>query len=105
MAVELKPQADDKPVVHEIAGGWITEKADTGVPAFLRACYVLISSAAAAYLIIYMYGETSHSDRGPLVKQFNLVTITNEPFMYIVAALVVAYIVILSIFAAGKAHK
>jgi len=44
MAVQTKTEAG-KPAVHEIAGGWITEKTGTEVPVFLRVAYVLIASA------------------------------------------------------------
>jgi hypothetical protein len=101
MAVETKPQIEQA-AVHEIAGGWITEKAGTEVPAFLRVAYVVIASACAAYLILYMYGETGHAERGPLVKQFNMATYTNEPLMYAIAAMVALFFVGVSVFAAKK---
>jgi hypothetical protein len=101
MAIELKAQAE-KPAVHEIAGGWITEKEGTEVPAFLRVCYVLIASAAVCYLVLYMYGDVGNAERGPLVKQFDLATITSEPFMYSVAALVAVFFVGVSVYAAKK---
>jgi len=104
MATEVKPMIQ-KPAVHEIAGGWITEKPDTEVPVFLRVCYVLIASSAVAYLILYMYGETGHAERGPLVKQFNLSTFTSEPFMYMVAALVAVFFIGVSVLAAKKGHE
>ena len=103
MAVESTKQPE-KTAVHEIAGGWITEKAGTEVPAFLRLVYVVVAAICAAYLIVYMYGEVNHSERGPLVKQFNLSTVTSEPLMYIVAAMVVLFFVAVSLFAAQKSH-
>lgn len=104
MAIEIKPPVE-KPAVHEIAGGWITEKEGTEVPVFLRVCYVLIASAAVCYLILFMYGEVGHAERGPLVKQFNLSTITSEPFMYMVAAMVAIFFVGVSVYAAKKGHE
>ncbi len=104
MAAEVKPTAQP---VHEIAGGWITEKQGTEVPVFLRVCYVVIASASVAYLILYMYGEVEHAERGPLVKQFNLSTFTNESLMYGIAAVVALFFIGVSAFAAQKdeAHK
>ena len=93
------------PAVHEIAGGWITEKQGTEVPAFLRVAYVVIASACVAYLIIYMYGEVGHDERGPLVRQFNLSTFTNEPLMYGIAATVALFFIGVSVFAARKSHE
>jgi hypothetical protein len=99
--------ADNKRAVEvkEIAGGWISEKKGTDVPAFLKACYFVIFSSAAIYLIIYMYGEVSHSDRGPLVKQFNQATQTSEGLMYAVTALAVLFFIGMIIFVFGKPHE
>ncbi len=90
------------PPVHEIAGGWITEKQGTEVPAFLRVAYVVIASCCVAYLILYMYGETGHEERGPLVKQFNLSTFTNEPLMYGIAGMAALFFIGVSFFAAKR---
>jgi hypothetical protein len=102
MAIEAK--ATEAPATHDIAGGWLTEKADSPVPPFLRVCYVVIASACIAYLILFMYGEVGHADRGPLVQQFNNATFTNEPLMYTIAGLAAAFFVGVSIFAAQKPH-
>jgi len=104
MAAEIRP-LPEKPAVHEIAGGWITEKADTPVPLFLRVAYVVIASPGVAYLILYMYGEVGNAERGPLVKQFNLSTTTSEPLMYAIAALVALFFIGVSIFASKKGHE
>ena len=47
--------ADKKPTVEvsEIAGGWITEKKGTDVPAFLKGAYFVIFLGAAIYFVIY----------------------------------------------------
>jgi len=94
----------ETPATHDHAGGWITEKADSPVPPFLRICYVVIASACVAYLIMFMYGEVGHAERGPLVKQFNQATFTNETLMYTIAAIAAAFFVGVSIFAAKNPH-
>ncbi len=88
----------------DYAGGWITERKGTGVPAFLKASYIVIASSAVAYLIVYLYGETTHSDRGNLVQQFNRVTQTSEAFMYAVAAMAAAFLGAMIAFAYRKPH-
>jgi len=103
VAVDLKTQGAE-PAIHEIAGGWITEKAGTEVPVFLRVCYIVIASSTVAYLIMYMYGEVTHAERGPLVRQFNLSTTTSEPLMYGVAALAALFFIGVSAFAAKKSQ-
>ncbi len=91
--------------VEEIAGGWITEKKGTDVPAFLKATYFVVFLGAASYLIIYMYGEVNHAERGPQVQQFNQATNTSEGLMYGIAALTVAFFIGMVIFVFGKPHK
>lgn len=102
MATET--EAPEAPATHDIAGPWITEKNDSPVPPFLRVCYVVVASACVAYLILFMYGEVGHAERGPLVQQFNRATVTNEPLMYSIAGLAAAFFVGVSIFAARKPH-
>jgi len=99
--------ADKKPTVEvsEIAGGWITEKKGTDVPAFLKGAYFVIFLGAAIYFVIYMYGEVDHSDRGPLVRQFNAATNTSEGLMYGIVALCVLMFIGMVIFAFGKVHE
>ncbi|MFN0166042.1 MAG: hypothetical protein ACKV22_06390 [Bryobacteraceae bacterium] len=88
----------------EYAGGWITERKGTGVPGFLKASYIVIASSTIVYLIVYLYGETNHSDRGTLVQQFNRVTQTSEVFMYAVAAMAAAFFAAMIAFAYKKPH-
>jgi phosphate/sulfate permease len=87
-----------KPDIKEYADGWITERKGTGIPSFLKLAYPIIVIACIAYLFIYMNGEVTHSTRGNLVQQLNAVTGTSNGFMYIVAALIAAYVVILLAF-------
>jgi hypothetical protein len=98
--------ADNKPPVevNEIAGGWITEKKGTEVPAFLKGAYFVIFCGCALYLIVYMFGEVDHSDRGPLVREFNMVSATSPAFMYGVVALAVVFFIGMVIFAFKKPH-
>lgn len=85
--------------VSDYAGGWITERKNTSIPTFLKATYVAFALGTVSYLVIYMYGETSHSDRGPLVKQFNSATQTSESLMYMVAGMAALFFALLIAFA------
>ena len=57
--------------LHELAGGWITERKNTPVPGFLKLTYVGFCAFGLVYLVSYWSGETGHATRGPLVQQFN----------------------------------
>ncbi len=100
MADQKKPEVE----IEEIAGGWITEKKGTGVPAFLKLTYVVVTVAIIGYLYIYMNGEVNNETRGVLVQEFNRSTGTANPFMFFVIALVAIYAVITILFAVKKAH-
>ena len=90
--------------IVEYADGWITERAHTDVPAFLKATYVIVTLGCLAYAILYMNGELAHETRGPLVDQFVKATSTADAFMYFVAGLVGIFAVILWMFAFKKEH-
>lgn len=60
------------PNLHEIAGGWITERKGTPVPGFLKLAYLGFCLFGLAYLFLWFRGETGHPTRGPLVASFNL---------------------------------
>ncbi len=60
---------DDK--VHELAGGWITERKGMPIPWFLKLAYVGFSLFGLYYLFTYFRGEVDHSTRGELVRTFN----------------------------------
>lgn len=62
--------------VHELAGGWITERVGTPIPVFLKLAYVVLSLFGLIYLFNYRSGEIDHATRGPLVQQFNQVSQT-----------------------------
>lgn len=90
--------------LKDYADGWIQERKGTDVPKFLKFCYIVIASCGVAYLIMYVYGETGHSERGALVRAFDAATQTSAPFMYFVAALVAVFFIWVIVFAFGKVH-
>ena len=91
--------------VKEIAGGWITERKNTEIPAFLKFAYIIIGGFSFSYLIYFMNGEINHSTRGNLVRQFNEHTGSSSGFMYFVAALIFIYVVTAVIIAFKKSHE
>ena len=86
-----KPETE----VREYAGGWMTERKGTDLPRFLKFALPVIALCCMAYLFLFMNGEVSHSTRGRLVQQLNEATYSSKPFMYVVAALIVAYLIVL----------
>ncbi len=93
-----------KEKLKDYAGGWITEREGTEIPAFLKLAYIVIAGGAIAYFLIYMYGETTHPDRGSLVRAMNAATEASGGLMYAIAALIVIYGIVLVIFSFGKSH-
>jgi hypothetical protein len=63
----------DKNDVHEIAGGWISERKGMPIPGFLKLAYVGFSLFGLAYLFRYWAGEVAHETRGPLVQLQNAI--------------------------------
>jgi hypothetical protein len=90
--------------IKNYADGWITEREGTDVPGFLKLAFPVIAIGCIAYLIIYMYGETSHPDRGALVQKFNEVAQTSPGFQYLVGGLAAVFAVILIGFVFKKSH-
>ena len=84
--------------IHEYADGWITERNGTDVPAFLKFAFIVIAAGAIGYFFIYMYGETTHPDRGALVRALNAATEASGALMYAIAGLIVIYGVIVVAF-------
>src|SRR5690348_2284587 len=84
--------------LKEYADGWITERKGTDVPIFLKLAFIVISLGTLAYFFIYMYGETTHADRGALVQKFNEATQASPLLMYAVAGLIIIYAIILFAF-------
>jgi hypothetical protein len=93
-----------KPNLKQYAEGWIEEREGTQVPGFLKLAYIVIAAGAVAYFLVYMYGETSHPDRGQLVRAMNAATEASAGLMYAIAALIVVYGIIVIAFSFGKSH-
>lgn len=94
-----KPETHENPDLENYAGGWITERKHTNVPPFLRATYIVVGICAVSYLVVQMYGDVSHPDRGSLVEQFNRATMTSPGLMYAIAALAAAFFLAVILFA------
>ncbi len=92
----------DKTKLKEYADGWIMEREGTPIPGFLKLAYIVIAAGAAAYFLMFMYGEVNHSERGPLVRAMNAATEASSGLMYAVAALIVIYGIIVVAFSFGK---
>jgi hypothetical protein len=91
--------------LKEYAGGWMTERKGTDAPGFLKLAFPIIGLGCTAYLVMQMYGDVSHTTRGPLVQQFNAATKTNPALMYGIALMALIYVVIIAIFAFRKPHE
>lgn len=91
-------KAEEK--VHEIAGGWITERVGTPIPVFLKIAYVGFCLFGLIYLFIYRFGEVDHATRGPLVQQLNQVA--DQPpmaWIFFLGVVLVAFVAGLLAFA------
>lgn len=98
-------ESKDPNEIREYAGGWITERKGTDVPAFLRFAFIVIAAGCVAYLFFYMNGETGHIDRGALVRQFNQATGSANGFMYAVAGLAIVFGAIVAVYAFKKLRE
>jgi hypothetical protein len=88
--------------IKEYAGGWITEKKGTEVPGFLKLAFPVIGLGCVSYFILYMNGEVSHDERGPLVRAMNAATTGADGLMYVVAGLALIFVVTVVLFAFRK---
>jgi hypothetical protein len=88
--------------IKEYAGGWITEREGTTIPPFLKLTYIVVAGGCLAYFLLYMYGETSHPDRGALVQALNAATQASAGLMYGIAGLIVVFGVIVVVFSFGR---
>jgi len=91
--------------LKEYAGGWMTERKGTDVPAFLKLAFPVIGLGSVAYLILQMYGDTGHATRGSLVEAFNKVSQTSPGLMYGVTLLCLIYVVAVVVFAIRQFHE
>jgi hypothetical protein len=91
-----------KPKIKEYAGGWITEREGTDIPPFLKAAYIVIAGGAFAYFLLFMYGETNHPERGPLVRALNAATQASGTLMYAIAGLILIFGLLVVAFSFGK---
>lgn len=91
--------------LKDYAGGWMMERKGTDAPGFLKLAFPVIGLGSAAYIVMQMWGDIGHATRGPLVQQFNKVSVTSPTLMYVVAALALAYVLIVVTFAIRKFHE
>ncbi|MGA2137159.1 MAG: hypothetical protein ABSH50_33125 [Bryobacteraceae bacterium] len=87
----MTPTDTKKEGLHEYADGWITERSGTEIPGFLKLAFIVIAGGCFAYFLIYMYGEVNHPERGPLVRAMNAATEASGTLMYIIAAMIIIY--------------
>ena len=88
--------------LEDIAGGWIQERKGTDVPQFLKFCYIVIGLGVFIYCLRYINGAVNNATNGALVRQFDAATTSANGFMYVVAALILLYVVLTVIFAFRK---
>ena len=105
MAPTVTQESKTSNEIKSYADGWMTEKKNTEIPVFLKFTYIVVAGGCLIYLIIFMNGEIGHSTRGALVQQFNKVTGTANGFMYLVAAMIVVFLLITLKFAFSKSHE
>jgi len=94
-----------KPRIKEYAEGWITERAGTEVPGFLRLAFIAIAGGCLGYFLLFMNGEVNHAERGHLVRAMNAATEASAGLMYVIAAMIVIFGVVVVAFAFGKSHE
>jgi hypothetical protein len=102
---DAKPNSSTPGEVKEYAGGWMTERKGTDAPGFLKLAFPIIGLFCVGYLVVYMYGEIDHSDRGAIVRKFNEMTETSPGLMYAVAAMALVYVVLVVVFAIRQFHE
>jgi hypothetical protein len=90
--------------LKEYAGGWITERPDAELPAFLKFAYIFIAGGCAIYFLVYMYGDVNQPERGSLVRAMNAATGASAALMYAIAALIVIFGVIVVAYSFAKPH-
>lgn len=99
-------EESEKGEVHELAGGWITERVGMPIPGFLKLAYVGFCLFGIYYLFTYWKGEVSHATRGPLVKQIN--DVMGSPgvaWLGFLAVILICFVAGLWIFAFSKERE
>lgn len=93
----MATEKQDNPVnapVHEIAGGWITERTGTPVPLFLKLTYIVFCLFGLYYLFAYAQGEVDHATRGALVRlQNEAAQLPGMGWIYFIAAVLLLYVI------------
>lgn len=98
--MSTEPSKDE---VHELAGGWITERANTPIPLFLKLAYIGFSLFGLYYLFTYWTGEVGHATRGQFVEEFNkAVQMPGGAWLGVVAATLGLFVVGLLVYAFRK---
>jgi hypothetical protein len=92
-----KPESEK---LHELAGGWLTERAGTPIPTFLKFTYVGFSLFGLWYLWTYWAGETTHASRGALVQEANKIMLVPGALWHaVIGAILLAFVVGLLVYA------
>jgi Na+/H+ antiporter NhaC len=106
MSDEIKGQGPvPEEDLKEYAGGWMTERKGTDVPPFLKFAFPVIGLSCVAYLILYINGDVNQAERGTLVQQLNRATGFSPVLMYLIALLLLIYVIWVVIFAIRKFHE
>ena len=93
----------EKEKIHELAGGWITERAGTPIPGFLKLTYVGFCLFGLFYLVRYWAGETSHATRGALVQEANkIMQVPGSGWLAVIGVCLLAFVIGLLAFAFSK---
>jgi len=87
-----------KEKLKEYADGWMTETEGTDIPLFLKVAIPVVGLSCVAYIVAQMFGDTGHATRGPLVAQFLKTSQTSTGFQYLVAAILLVFVVITAVF-------
>jgi hypothetical protein len=86
--------------IHELAGGWITERKGTPIPAFLKLAYVGFCAFGLVYLYRYWAGEVAHGTRGPLVQAQNqIMQVPGTAWHAVIYVCLVAFVALLTWYA------
>ena len=83
----------EKGELHELAGGWITERVGMPIPGFLKLAYIFFGLFGIYYLFAYWKGDVAHATRGPLVKEINEVMVSpGGPWLGFLAVVLILFV-------------